>query len=111
MEDYLIVRVTTIDERDSTGLVAEPVFRAFDWIGERALAGETTDMVAYEIEGAMIADVLDWARGDRDPSPSLTEIYACVHESGGVLLVYLGSVARGRSARGDTVIESSRLRL
>lgn len=105
------MRVRVIDERDSSGLVEVPVFRVLDWVGEAALRGETTASYMYEVDGATITEVIEWAVRDREPAPSLSEIYATVADPDGVTLVYLGSLERRRGPGGDIDVAPSTLRL
>jgi hypothetical protein len=108
------MKVALIDERDSTGLIEAPKFRVFDWVGEEALQGQTTALWAYEITGASFWEVLEWAESPRDPTPSLSELYACSADElnpGGVVLAFLGSLARRRDGEGEPIIERTTLML
>lgn len=87
------MHVHAIDERDSTDLVDAPTYRVFDWVGDAALAGETTALHAYELTEASLWDALKWAQTNRTPAPSLSEIYACTTDGRVVTLVFLGSIA------------------
>ncbi|AGW40345.1 5-oxo-1,2,5-tricarboxylic-3-penten acid decarboxilase [Leifsonia xyli subsp. cynodontis DSM 46306] len=108
------MKVTLIDERDSTGLIEAPSFRVFDWVGEEALQGQTTALWAYEITGASFWEALKWAESPRDPSPSLSELYACSPDSlneGGVDLIFLGSLAWRHDPEGELTLERTTLML
>jgi hypothetical protein len=109
------MKVAVIDERDSTGLIRSPGFRVFDWIGEEALQGQVPSaMWAYEITGASLWEVLEWAESSREPAPSLSEIYACSPDllnEGGVDLIFLGSLAWRHDDEGELIHERTTILL